>query len=44
MVSGLDSGSGGLGSSTSQDNVLCFWTRHFTLIVKMFKQASNRGR
>ena len=31
MVSALDSGSRGLGSSPSQVIMLCSWARHFTL-------------
>ena len=34
MVSALDSGSGGLGSSLGRGTVLCSWARHFTLIVR----------
>ena len=39
MVSGLDSGSNGLGSSTSQGTALCSWARHSTLIVPFFTQV-----
>ena len=33
MVSTLDSGSGGPGSSPGRGTVLCSWVRYFTLIV-----------
>ena len=36
MVSALDTGSGGPGSSLGQGTALCFWARHFTLIVPLF--------
>ena len=39
MVSGLDSGSNGFGSSTSQGTALCPWARHFTLTVPLFPQV-----
>ena len=35
MVSALDSGSGGPGSSPGQGAALCSWARHFTLIVPL---------
>ena len=35
MVSALDSGSSGLGSSLDQHTALCSWSRHFTLIVTL---------
>ena len=35
MVSALDSGSGGLGSSTGQGTALCSWARYFTFIVPL---------
>ena len=33
MVSALDSGSGGAGSSPGRGTALCSWARYFTLIV-----------
>ena len=36
MVSALDSGSSGPGSSPGRDNALYFWARHFTLIAPLF--------
>ena len=39
MVSALDSGSGGPGSSPGQGAVLCSWARHFTLIVPLSTQV-----
>ena len=41
MVSALDSGWSGPGSSLSQGTVLCYWVRHFTLIVPLFTQVYN---
>ena len=38
MVSALDSGSRGSGSSPGQVIVLCSWARHFTLIVPLSTQ------
>ena len=38
MVSVLDSGSRGLGSSPGRVTVLCSWARHFTLIVRLSTQ------
>ena len=35
MVSALESGSGGLGSSPGWGTSLCSWVRHFTLIVPL---------
>ena len=35
MVSPLDSGSGGLGSSPGGSTALCSWARHFTLMVPL---------
>ena len=35
MVSTLDSGSGGPGSSPGRGTALCSWARHFTLIVPL---------
>ena len=37
MVSVLDSGSGGLGSSPGQGLALCSWARYFTLIVPLHR-------
>ena len=39
MVSALDSGSGGLGSSPGRGTALCSWARHFTLIVPLSTQV-----
>ena len=39
MVSALDSGSGGPGSSPGRGTALCSWTRHFTLIVPLSTQV-----
>ena len=49
MVSALDSGSGGPGSSPGQGTALCSWARHFTLIVPLSTQVykwvpANLGR
>ena len=38
MVSELDSGSRGLGSSPGQVIVLCSWAKHFTLTVPLSTQ------
>ena len=38
MVSVLDSGSRGPGSSPGRVNVLCSWARHFTLTVPLSTQ------
>ena len=38
MVSEPDFGSSGPGSSLGQGTELCFWERHFTLIVPLFTQ------
>ena len=38
VVSALDSGSRGPGSSPGQVIVLCSWGRHFTLTVPLFTQ------
>ena len=35
MVSALDSGSGGPGSSPGRGTALCSWARHFTRIVPL---------
>ena len=39
MVSALDSGSGGLGSSPGRGTALCSWARYFTLIVPLSTQV-----
>ena len=39
MVSALDSGSGGPGSSPSRGTALCSWARYFTLIVPLSTQV-----
>ena len=39
MVSELDSGSSGPGSSPGQGTALCSWARPFTLIVPLFTQV-----
>ena len=39
MVSALDSGLGGPGSSPGQGTALCSWARHFTLIVPLSTQV-----
>ena len=39
MVSALDSGSGGPGSSPGQGAALCSWARHFTLTVPLSTQV-----
>ena len=39
MVSVLDSGASGLGSSPAGDIVLCSWARHFTLTVPLSTQV-----
>ena len=39
MVSALDSGSGGPGSSPDRGTALCSWARHFTLIVPLSTQV-----
>ena len=39
MVSALESGLGGLGSSPGQGIALCSWARHFTLTVPLFNQV-----
>ena len=39
MVSALDSGSGGPGSSPGRGTASCSWARHFTLIVPLFTQV-----
>ena len=38
MVSALDSGKGGPGSSPGRVIVLCSWARHFTLTVSLSTQ------
>ena len=42
MVSALDSGSGGPGSSPGQGTALCSWARHFTL-TQMYKWVPCDG-
>ena len=39
MVSALDSGSSNLGLSPARDIALCFWERHFTLIMPVSTQV-----
>ena len=39
MVSALDSGSGGPGSSPGRGTALCSWARYFTLIVPLSTQV-----
>ena len=39
MVSALDFGSSGLGSSPGRGTALCSWARHFTLIVPLSTQV-----
>ena len=39
MVSALDSGSNGPGSSPGRGTVLCSWARHFTHIVPLSTQV-----
>ena len=39
VVSALDSGSGGPGSSPGRSNALCSWARKFTLIVPLPTQV-----
>ena len=39
MVSALDSGSKGPGSSPGRGTALCSWERHFTLIVPLSTQV-----
>ena len=39
MVSALDSGSGGSGSSTGRGTALCSLARHFALIVLLSTEA-----
>ena len=39
MVSALNSGSGGPGSSPDRSTALCSWARHFTLIVPLSTQV-----
>ena len=39
MVSALDSGSGGPGSSPGLVTALCSWARYFTLIVPLSTQV-----
>ena len=42
MVSALDSGSGGAGSSTGLGTALCSWARHVTLILPLSSQVYKR--
>ena len=44
MVSALDSGSSGLGSSPGQGTVLSSWERQFTLTVPLFTQVYKWDR
>ena len=39
MVSALDTGMSGLGSSPAMEIVLCSWARHFTLRVPLSTQV-----
>ena len=39
MVSVLDCGSGGVGSSPGRGTALSSWARHFTLVVPLFSQV-----
>ena len=39
MVSVMDSGSNGPGSSPGRGTALCFWARNFTLIVPLSTQV-----
>ena len=39
MVSALDSGASGPGSSPGRDTVLCSWARHLTLTVPLSTQV-----
>ena len=39
MVSALDSGLGGPGSSPGRGTALCSWARHFTFIVPLSTQV-----
>ena len=41
MVSALDSGSSGLGSSPGWGTTLSFWARYFTLIVPLSTQVNK---
>ena len=43
MVSVLDSGSSGPGSSRGRDNVLCSWARHFTPTVPLSTKVYKWG-
>ena len=40
MVSALDSGSGGPGSSPGQGTAVCSWARYFTLIVPLSSKVT----
>ena len=42
MVSALDSGSGGPGSSPGRGTALCSWTRHLTITVPLSTQVYKR--
>ena len=42
MVTALDSGSNGPGSSPGRVTALCSWTRHFALTVPLSTQAYKR--
>ena len=41
MVRALDSGSNGPGSSFCRGTALCFWARHFTLILLLSSQVNK---
>ena len=43
MVSALDSGSGGPGSSPGRGTALCSWARNFTLIVPLWDKLRPNG-
>ena len=41
MVSALDSGASGPGSSPGRGHLLCSWARRFTLMVPLFTQVNK---